>query len=82
VIELSEEDVEIGTTTKFWKAVQERLEEWLETIRIELEDLDNGNDIGTFKRLGGNAQTVRRVMILPEIFKEESILRRLENGTR
>ncbi len=68
---LHESDIEEGTATKFWKAIEERLNEFLEDIHLELEDLDNGQDYGTFKRLGGNAQTVRRILLLPEIFRDE-----------
>lgn len=74
-IELSIREIEEGTNTRFWKAVVEWLDESLDTIHTELEDLDQGNTFGVFKRLGGNAETIRRVKMLPKIFEEEINLR-------
>lgn len=76
---LTEGEIEEGVNTRFWKAVVEWLDESLDTIHIELEDMDKGNDFAIFKRLAGNAETIRRVKILPEIFKEEA---KMYNETR
>ena len=79
-IHLTAREIEEGTATKFWKAVEAWLEESLETIHYESEDMDGAQDFGTFKRLGGNAQTIRRVMVLPEIFMDDIEDKRLEKG--
>jgi hypothetical protein len=71
---LTESDIEEGIKTRFWQAVVEWLDESLDTVHFELEDTDNGNDIGIFKRLGGNAETLKRVKLLPKIFEEETKL--------
>jgi hypothetical protein len=65
---LTRDDIEVGTNTKFWKAVMEQLNEWLNDIKEEALDPDGKNDLAVFKRLGGNAQSIKRMMMLPEIF--------------
>lgn len=69
---LTESEIIEGTKTRFWQAVLEWLDESLDTIHIELEDMDQGNDLGIFKRLSGNAEVIRRVKMLPQIFEEEA----------
>ena len=71
-IMLTESDIEEGIKTRFWQAVVEWLDESLDTVHFELEDADNGNDIGIFKRLAGNAESLKRVKLLPKIFEEEA----------
>lgn len=68
---LTLDDIEVGTATKFWKAVEAQLREWLEDIKEEAIDPDGGNELSTFKRLSGNAQAIKRTLMLPEIFKDE-----------
>ena len=70
-LNLNLEDIDIGTSGKFWKAVQAQLLEWLEDIKEEALDPDGENDLAIFKRLGGNAQAIKRMLALPEIMKDQ-----------
>ncbi len=69
-MKLNIEDIESGTNTRFWKAVLFWIDESLESIRMELEDLDGTKTLDEFKRLGGNAQSLRRIAMLPEVFMQ------------
>lgn len=68
-MELSRQIIEDGRNSKFWKAVEEMLSEWIADIYIQLEDQDGGNDLGMYKKLTGNLQSLRRVAAMPEFLK-------------
>lgn len=63
----STRDVREGTNTRFFGWMREELNAWLDSIRDELEDPGNAYDDKTLHRLGGNAETLRRVLALPEV---------------
>ena len=62
----SEQDIRDGTNTQFWKDAMAQLESWLVSIRDELEDPANMLLPKTLNRLGGNAEAIRRVLLLSE----------------
>ena len=63
----SARDVREGMGTKFFNWMMEELKVWLYAIRDELEDPGNVYDDKTLHRLGGNAETLRRVLALPDV---------------
>jgi hypothetical protein len=63
--QLIESDIRTGMKSKFWLALEERLLEFAADINLELHDMQNENDFGTFKRLAGNIEAVKRVLELP-----------------
>jgi len=64
---LTRSEIEAGMKSKFWLAVTERLLEYVNDINFELHDSQNDTDYGTFKRLGGNIETLNRVLDLPNM---------------
>ena len=53
-----------------WKSFVSDLEQWLEDVRSELEDPDGKTEVSVLRRLGGNAQALRRVLLWPVIARE------------
>ena len=62
--------------SKFWRVVEERLDEFLEDIRTELENPDN--DLGLFKHLSGSAFAIRRMKAIPNVLIDEAEDREVE----
>lgn len=65
--QLTRAELENGVNSRFWLAITERLLEFVNDINFELHDSQNDTDYGTFKRLGGNMETVKRVLDLPNM---------------
>lgn len=59
-------EFEQGMSSPFWQDMRRALEAWLSDVRDALEDPDNLLLDKTLHRLGGNAEAIRRVLVLPE----------------
>ena len=55
-----------GIESLFWQDMKNQIEAWLSDVRDALEDSDNILRDETLRRLGGNAEALRRVLRLPE----------------
>jgi len=66
-----------GVASPFWRDMKAQIEAWLEDVRVNLEDPDNIYLEKTLRRLAGNAEAMRHILILPEV-----TLANLEDGTR
>ena len=53
-----------------WRDILQELEEWLKDVHDALEDPDGETEDKTLHRLGGNAQAIRRFILLPEIMRD------------
>jgi len=58
-------EFEAGLESNFWKDVSGQLETWIIDIRDALEDPDGLIPEKVLNRLGGNAEAIRRVLVLP-----------------
>ncbi len=69
-------------SSRIWKDIQEEFNIWLDDIHTALEDNDGETLDKTLHRLGGNAETLRRVLDFPEIIIDsiEVQLEEDENG--
>jgi hypothetical protein len=56
-----------GAKSYFWQDLVHELTAWLEDIHVALEDPDGTLIDKALHRLGGNAETLRRVLALPAI---------------
>ena len=56
-----------------WKDIVGELDIWLKMIHISLEDPNSDALDKTLHRLGGNAETVRRVLLMPEVIRKNII---------
>ena len=71
--ELSTNKIQLGEFIKYspiWKDLKYELNAWLTDIRDQLENSDGNMSPRIMDRLGGNAETVRNVLALPEILLE------------
>jgi ABC-type phosphonate transport system ATPase subunit len=68
---ISIEEIELAEGSKFWNAVKQMAQEWIDSIHFEMDDVDGGNDLGTYKKLTGNIQTARRIALIPEMIKDQ-----------
>jgi len=59
-------EFEQGISSPFWQDMSRQIEAWLIDVRDTLEDPDNIYLDRTLHRLGGNAEALRRVLMLPE----------------
>jgi len=59
-------EFEPGIGSPFWQDMRRQIEAWLIDVRDTLEDPDNIYLDRTLHRLGGNAEALRRVLMLPE----------------
>jgi len=50
-----------------WKDIKNELHVWLEDIRDLLENPDGDMSVRVLDRLGGNAETLRNILALPEV---------------
>jgi hypothetical protein len=64
-LESSPTEFEQGIESQFWQDMKRQIEAWLSDVRDTLEDSDNFLFDKTLHRLGGNAEALRRVLILP-----------------
>lgn len=80
MIELSVRELEDFMESKPWKAIKEKLEEFLTDIHIEMENPKN--EFGDYKELSGNAGAVRRMMVIPDVLKHDAELRLEETRKR
>jgi len=62
----SPNEFEQGMGSPFWQDMKNQLDAWLSDVRDALEDPENISLDKTLHRLGGNAQALRRVLILPD----------------
>ena len=58
-------EFEQGMGSPFWQDMKNQLEAWLSDVRDTLEDPENIYLDRTLHRLGGNAEALRRVLMLP-----------------
>lgn len=58
-------EFEQGIGSPFWQDMKNQLEAWLSDVRDTLEDPENIYLDRTLHRLGGNAEALRRVLMLP-----------------
>ena len=58
-------EFEQGMGSPFWQDMKNQLEAWLSDVRDALEDPENLSFDKTLHRLGGSAQALRRVLMLP-----------------
>lgn len=65
--------IEEAEKTGFWLDVVDELKAWLEDIRDRLEDPNNELHKDTIFRLQGNAEALRRVMLLPEMIRNNIV---------
>ena len=67
---ISKDEIAHGTSTKFWQAVMAWVDEELVAVHLELEDPHDITEYGTFKRLAGVANALKRFKTLPAIIEE------------
>ncbi len=53
-----------------WADIKQELEIWLKDIRDQLENTNGSLSVRTLDRLGGNAESVRNLLALPEVMLE------------
>lgn len=58
-------EFEQGMGSPFWQDMRNQIEAWLSDVRDTLEDPENIYLERTLRRLGGNAEALRRILILP-----------------
>ena len=61
-----------------WEDLLNELKLWLRDVHGDLEDPTGENPVGTLRRLGGNAQAIRRFMLMPEVIRDSIIEDRKE----
>jgi len=66
----SEKEFEDFEKSTLWKDMVTELTIWLGRIRSELEDPNDDTSDKKLHRLGGNAETIRTVFMLPETIRE------------
>jgi len=69
VVELvsSPKEIEEFMMSPGWTDMKNQIQAWLEDVRDTLEDQDNILLDKTIHRLGGNAESLRRVLALPSV---------------
>jgi hypothetical protein len=68
-----------GVKTIFWQDIKAELEIWLSDIRTMAEDPDGSLSNKSLHRLGGNAESIRRMLLLPDVLlsiKRDELKRR------
>ena len=53
-----------------WADIKQELEIWLKDIRDQLENSNGSQSVRILDRLGGNAESVRNLLALPEVMLE------------
>ena len=53
-----------------WADIKQELEIWLTDIRDQLENSNGSLSVRILDRLGGNAESVRNLLALPEVMLE------------
>ena len=53
-----------------WADIKQELEIWLEDIRDQLENTNGSLSVRILDRLGGNAESVRNLLALPDVMLE------------
>jgi len=56
-----------------WDDMVQEMNNWLGDIHKMLEDPGGGADDKTLHRLGGNAETIRNIMKMPEVIRDNII---------
>lgn len=58
------------SSSPIWADIQSELQAWLEDIRDQLENTNGQTGIRVMDRLGGNAESVRNLLALPQVLLE------------
>lgn len=58
------------SSSPIWADIQSELQAWLEDIRDQLENTNGQTGIRIMDRLGGNAESVRNLLALPQVLLE------------
>jgi len=66
----SPEDFEDFVKGSVWADIVKELNLWLEDIHIVLEDPNGDLEDKALHRLGGNAETIRKVHQMPEVIRD------------
>lgn len=53
-----------------WKDIKNELDIWLKMIHIALEDPNSNLTDKALHRLGGNAETIQKMFIMPEVVRK------------
>jgi len=53
-----------------WDDILQEMNDWLEDIHRGLEDPNGETDDKALHRLGGNAETIRNIMKMPEVIRD------------
>ncbi len=73
-LEIPLHELEQFRESKIWTAIMEELVTWLGDVQVQLEDSDGETEERTLRRLGGNAQALRRVMTILDVMIENRIM--------
>ena len=66
----SVQDFEDFVKSSVWADIVEELNLWLGDIHVSLEDPNGNMRDKLLHRLGGNAETIRKVHLMPEIIRD------------
>ncbi|MCK5607042.1 hypothetical protein KAR91_34480 [Candidatus Pacearchaeota archaeon] len=62
--------------SNIWRDIKYELNKWLEGIHLEMEDPDDDSHV---HRLVGNAKTIRRVLLMPEVILDNIVAKSQES---
>lgn len=63
----SPNDIRNFMKSTIWQDFQHELLGWLRDVHVNLEDTDTKSSDKLLHRLGGNAETIRHVLRMPEV---------------
>jgi len=66
----SPQDFEDFAKGPVWADMVDELNRWLDDIHVSLEDPNGDMADKSLHRLGGNAETIRKVHLMPEVIRE------------
>ena len=66
----SVKDLEDFMKSVIWRDMVLELSIWLRMAHISLEDPNSDTEDKVLHRLGGNIETIRRVLLLPEVVRD------------
>ena len=58
---------EFVNNSLIWMDIKNELEVWLQDIRDQLENINGDLSVRVLDRLGGNAESIRNLLALPQI---------------
>ncbi len=74
----SAEAFNVFMDSTIWEDLLNELKMWLDAVHGESEDPDGKTPDRVLHRLGGNAQAIRRFMLMPEVIRDSIIEDRKE----